>query len=69
MRIVKEVEKRTRLIPYGAAEFDHFVAARHLNQLSDDEIDDLPGLDAALDRFEALFLKLNENNLTEVIRL
>ena len=60
LRIVKEVEKRTRLIPFGVQEFDHFVAAKYLNQLSDDEIDILPGLDAAMDRFEGLFIKLNE---------
>ena len=60
MRIVKEVENRTRPIPFGVPEFDHFVVAKYLNQLSDAEIDALPGLDAALDRFEELFKKLNE---------
>ena len=60
MRIVKEVEKRTQLLPPGVPEFDHFEAAQHLNQLSPDEIAMLPGLDTALDRFEALFKRLNE---------
>ena len=60
MRIVKEVEKRTQLLPPGVPKFDHFEAAQHLNQLSPDEIAMLPGLDTALDRFEALFKRLNE---------
>ena len=59
MRIVKEVEKRAQLLPPGVPEFDHFVAAKYLNQLSPDEIDMLPGLNTALDRFEALFNRLN----------
>ena len=60
IRIVKEVEKRIQLLPPGVPEFDHFSAAQYLNQLSPDAIATLPGLDAALDRFEALFKKLNE---------
>ena len=59
MRIVKEVEKWAQLLPPGVPEFDHFKAAQHLNQLSPDEIATLPGLDSALDRFEALFKRLN----------
>ena len=59
MRIVKEVEKWAQLLPPGVPEFDHFEAAQHLNQLSPDEIATLPGLDSALDRFEALFKRLN----------
>ena len=59
MRIVKEIEKRARLFPPGVPEFDHFVASQHLNRLNPEEIDKLPGLDVALDRFEALFVKLN----------
>ena len=60
MRIVKEVEKRASLLPPGVPEFGHFNAAQYLNQLSPDEIAKLPGLDAARDRFEALFRRLNE---------
>ena len=59
MRIVKEVEKRAQLLPPGVSEFDHFGVAQYLNQLSSDEIVTLPGLDAALDCFEALFTRLN----------
>ncbi len=59
MRIVKEVEKRARLLPPEVPEFDHFLAAKHLNQLSPEEIATLPGLNTALDRFEALFEELN----------
>ena len=60
MRVVKEVEKRAQLLPPGVPEFDHFNAAQYLNQLSPEEIAMLPGLDTALDRFEALFKRLNE---------
>ena len=60
MRIVKEVEKRAKLLPLGVPEFNHYIAAQHLNQLSLDEVNDLPGLSAALDRFEKLFIRLNK---------
>ena len=59
MRIVKEVENRTRLLPPGVPEFNHFDVAQYLNQLSPDEIATLPGLEAALDCFEELFTRLN----------
>lgn len=60
MRIVKEVEKRTQVLPAGVPEFDHFGVAKYLQQLSPDQIEELPGLPYALDRFEALFAKLNK---------
>lgn len=60
IRIVKEVDKRAKLLPVGVPEFDHYAPARYLNQLSPDEIARLPGLDTALDRFEQLFTALNE---------
>ena len=60
MRIVKEVEKRAKLLPPGVQQFDHFAPAQYLNQLSPDKIAALPGLNAALDCFEALFGRLNE---------
>ena len=41
MRIVKEVENRTRLLPPGVPEFNHFDVAQYLNQLSPDEISTL----------------------------
>lgn len=59
-RIVKEVEKRAQLLPPGLPEFDHYMPAQYLNQLTPDEIDQLPGLDAALGRFEAMFSRLND---------
>ena len=59
MRIIKEVEKRAKLLPPGVLNFNHFAAALYLNQLPPDEVAALPGLDAALDHFEALFTRLN----------
>ena len=59
IRIVKEVEKRTRLLPPGVRGFDHFGVAQYLNQLSSDEIAGLPGIDVALDCFGGLFTRLN----------
>ena len=59
IRIVKEVEKRAKLLPPGVPQFDHFAPAQYLNQLSLDKIAALPGLSAALDCFEALFGRLN----------
>ena len=60
MRIIKEFEKRAQLLPPGVPEFDHFVAVQYLNQLNSDEIATLPGLDTALNCFEALFTRLNQ---------
>jgi hypothetical protein len=59
VRIVKEVEKRAKLLPPGLPEFDHYKPAEYLNRLSPDEIKQLPGLDSALERFQALFEKVN----------
>ena len=59
VRIIKEVEKRVRLLPPGIPEFDHYLPAQHLNRLTPGEIDQLPGLEDALDRFEAVFARLN----------
>ena len=59
IRIVKEVENRTRLLPPGVPEFNHYDVAQYLNQLSPDEIAMLPGLEAALDCFEEIFTRLN----------
>lgn len=60
LRIVKEVDKMTKLLPPGVPEFDHYAPAGYLNQLGPDEVEQLPGLDTALDRFERLFKTLNE---------
>lgn len=60
VRIVKEVEKRAKLLPPGVPDFGHYVPAEYLNQLSQEEVAQLPGLQGALDRFEALFERLNQ---------
>lgn len=58
-RIVKEVEKRARLLPAGLPEFDHYSPAEFLNQLTSEEAKNLPGLKDALNRFQAVFDRLN----------
>ena len=59
VRIVKEIEKRAKLLPPGIPEFDHFAPAQYLNQLNAEQIANLPGLDAAMERFDKLFETLN----------
>ena len=59
VRIVKEIEKRARLLPPGIPEYDHYLPAQYLNQLTPDEIDNLPGLNDALERFSAVFARVN----------
>ena len=59
-RIVKEVERRARLLPPGVPEFDHYLPAQYLNHLTPEEVSRLPGLEGALDRFENVFVRLNE---------
>ena len=39
--------------------FDHYMPINHLLQLSMEEIENLPGLDDALNRFEKMFKDLN----------
>ena len=41
-RIVKEVEKRTNLLPPGVPEFDHYLPPLHLNELTPGEIKESP---------------------------
>lgn len=60
LRIAKEVDKRTKLLPPGLPEFDHYAPAQYLNRLTPEEVAQLPGLDVALNRFEKLFNTLNE---------
>jgi energy-coupling factor transporter ATP-binding protein EcfA2 len=57
-RVVKEVEKHFKLLPAAVPEFDHFTPSLHLVEHRGD-FASAPGIDAALDRFERLFLTLN----------
>ena len=59
MRIVKEVDKRAKLLLSAIAEFDHFLVSKYLGSLTVDQISGLAGLDEALDNFEKLFSRLN----------
>ena len=58
-RVAKEVEAHCNMLPPGFPEFDHYKPVEHLLGLKEDDIDRLPGLDDALDRFEAVFRDLN----------
>lgn len=58
-RIVKFVDDKFRTMPPGIEEFDHYRPAAYLLGTSKNEEKNLPGLGDALDRFEALFKKLN----------
>ena len=59
-RIVKEVEQRTGCLPPRFPEFDHFVAAKYLYSLEEEEeIQKLKGLKTALERIQGLFDRLN----------
>ena len=59
IRIVKEVDKRAKLLPPAVADFDHFLVAKYLGTLTAVQITGLPGLEEALDNFEKLFSRLN----------
>ena len=58
-RVVKEVETHCALLPPGFPEFSHYKPAAYLMGLSEEGVGNIPGLDQALDRFEAAFQKLN----------
>ena len=58
-RVVKEAEKHCGLLPPGYPEFGHYVPVEYLLRLSNEQVDELPSLDAALDQFEAAFKALN----------
>ena len=58
-RVVKEVEAYCALLPPGFPEFSHYKPAAYLMGLSEEDVNDIPGLDQALERFEAAFRKLN----------
>lgn len=58
-RILNHVEKHFDLLPPESPEFDHYTPAEHLGR-NPGLIDDAPGLNGALDRFERLFADLNQ---------
>ncbi|MCH8332223.1 MAG: AAA family ATPase, partial [Bacteroidetes bacterium] len=58
-RVVKEADAHCSLLPVGFPEFDHYLPINYLLQLSGEEIENLPGLDQALVRFEKMFKDLN----------
>lgn len=58
VRVVKEVESHFAALPTTVDNFNHFTPAAYLVEHSG-ELADLPDVDAALDRFEALFSDLN----------
>ena len=58
-RVVKEVEAHCGVLPPGFPEFDHYKPVEHLLGLRETEIECLPGLEAALGRFDAVFRHLN----------
>jgi predicted ATP-dependent endonuclease of OLD family len=57
-RVVKEVESHFKTLPSSVPEFDHYTPAEYL-VLNRGNLTGVPGLDAALDVFEALFVQLN----------
>ena len=57
-RCVKEVEDAFRLLPPAVPEFDHYRPSAYLAE-NPKFVKKLPDLDAALDRFEAMFKQLN----------
>lgn len=58
-RVVKEVEDAFSLLPPQIPNFDHYSPSLYLTEHSGELRDSLPGLNAALDRFEILFRDLN----------
>lgn len=58
-RVVKEVTQHFSLLPPEMPNFDHYTPSVYLTEHSAEIRDSLPGLDVALDRFEALFRDLN----------
>ena len=59
-RVVKTVEEMTKLLPAAVHQFDHHMPAKHLHTLGENEIKGLPGMEYALETFEALFNRLNK---------
>jgi predicted ATPase len=58
-RVVKCLEEHCCTLPPHFPEFDHYLPVDNLLSLDQSSIDDLEGLAEALDRFEALFKRLN----------
>jgi len=58
--VVREAEAHFRVLPVGAPEFDHYRPAEYLMANGARMKRVLPELDAALDRFEKLFVDLNK---------
>jgi predicted ATPase len=58
-RVIKEVEDHFRTMATDAPKFDHCAPALYLAEHTD-VLQALPDLDAALDRFESLFVDLNK---------
>ncbi|HEX9951261.1 MAG TPA: AAA family ATPase [Rubricoccaceae bacterium] len=60
IRVVKEAERHFASLPDTVPEFDHYSPARYLVEHSAELVQELPGLDDALNRFEAVFVALNK---------
>lgn len=58
IRVLKEVEEHFRIMPATVDEFDHYTPARYLLE-NPTIVDELAGVDVALDRFEKLFKDIN----------
>ncbi len=58
-RVVKEVENHCCLLPPGFSEFNHYMPVEYLMTLKRSEVEQLPGIDEALERFERVFKDLN----------
>lgn len=58
-RVVKEVEAHCSVLPPGFPEFGHYKPVEYLLGLRETEVERLPGVEAALDRFESVFRDLN----------
>jgi hypothetical protein len=58
--VLREVEDYFRVLPVGSPEFDHYRPAEYLMINGGRIKKTLPGLDAALDRFERLFIDVNK---------
>jgi hypothetical protein len=55
---VTEVETQFLVQPVSVPEFDHYTPARYLTESGAGAA--MPGVDAALDRFENLFTEINK---------
>ena len=59
IRVVKEVETHFATLPPAVPEFNHYQPITALLNFPPEEIDNIVGLEYALDRFEELFQRLN----------